>query len=267
VAICATGNYFAGVLWPPALQFFIDSHGWRPTFIGAGIVCVLTIAPLSLLLRRRPQLAIETVAVPAGGDGSRPFGLSPGTVVTLLCIAGLGCCVAMAMPQIHLVAYCSQLGYTAKQGADVLSVLFIGGIISRLVSGAISDRIGGIRTIVLGSSLQGVALLLFLSSSDLGALFFFSGLFGIVQGGIVPAYAIIVREHFATARAGQNIATILMFSLAGMALGGLFAGIIFDHTGSYTAAFVHAFAWNLLNLSIVVFLLRRSRWRAVPVAA
>jgi len=176
----------------------------------------------------------------------------------LLCIAGLACCVAMSMPQVHIVAYCGDLGYGVARGAEMLAVMLGLGIVSRLVSGVICDRIGGLRTLLLGSALQGVALLLFLPFDGLVSLYVISALFGLFQGGIVPSYAIIVREHFPASEAGARVGAIIMFTLLGMALGGWMSGKVFDLTGSYHAAFVNGLTWNALNLSIAYFLLRRT---------
>jgi MFS family permease len=140
----------------------------------------------------------------------------------------------------------------------MLSLMLACGIVSRLVSGLICDRIGGVRTLLLGSVLQGTALLLFLPFDGLVSLYAVSALFGLFQGGIVPSYAIIVREHFPPAEAGARVGTVLMATLFGMALGGWMSGKVFDLTGSYQAAFVNGIAWNLLNLSIALVLLRRS---------
>jgi MFS family permease len=181
----------------------------------------------------------------------------------------VACCVAMSMPQVHIVAYCGDLGYGAARGAEMLSLMLACGIVSRLVSGWICDRIGGLRTLVLGSVLQGVALLLFLPFDGLVSLYIISALFGLFQGGIVPSYAIIVREHFEPKEAGARVGTVLMATLFGMALGGWMSGKVFDLTGSYHAAFINGIGWNLLNLAIALFLLHRvrRRQRAVPVAA
>jgi MFS family permease len=165
----------------------------------------------------------------------------------------------MAMPQVHIVAYCGDLGFGAARGAEMLSLMLGFGIASRLVSGVICDRIGGLRTLLLGSVLQGVALLLFLPFDGLVSLYVISALFGLFQGGIVPSYAIIVREHFPAREAGQRVGTVLMCTLFGMAVGGWMSGKVFDLTGSYDAAFVNGIAWNVLNLAIAVFLLRQVR--------
>jgi MFS family permease len=162
------------------------------------------------------------------------------------------------MPQVHIVAYCADLGYGAARGAQMLSVMMAFGIASRLISGAICDRIGGLRTLLLGSALQGVALLLFLPFDSLASLFVIAALFGLFQGGIVPSYAIIVREHFPASEAGVRVGLVIMCSLAGMALGGWMSGKVFDLTGSYGPAFVNGIAWNALNLSIAFFLLYRT---------
>jgi MFS family permease len=265
VAICMSGNYVAGAIWPPVLQHFIDSVGWRQTYIGTGIFCAAVMLPLALALKRRPPvLDASTVASNASSLASdRPIGLSPATLQTLLCIAGVSCCVAMSMPQVHIVAYCGDLGFGAARGAEMLSLMLGFGIVSRLVSGWISDRIGGLRTLLLGAVLQGCALLLFFFFNGLVSLYVVSILFGLFQGGIVPSYALIVREHFTPKEAGARVGTVLMATLFGMALGGWMSGAIFDLTGSYRAAFANGIAWNLLNVSIVGWLLLRLRKRSV----
>jgi len=267
VAVCASGNYLAGALWPPIVQHFVESVGWRPTYIGLGIFCALAMPALALAMRAPPP-RVAPLSRSAGegrGEGvagTRPFGLSPNAALALLCVAGTACCVAMSMPQVHIVAYCGDLGYGAARGAQMLSLMLACGIVSRLVSGAICDRIGGLRTLLLGSALQGVALLLFLPFDGLVSLYVISALFGLFQGGIVPSYAIIVREHFAPAEAGVRVGTVLMFTLFGMALGGWLSGKVFDLTGSYEAAFINGLGWNLLNLAIALTLLARVRGRA-----
>ena len=237
VAICASGNYLAGAIWPPLIQHFIESFGWRNTYIGAGIFCALSMAALAPLLRRRaPQPVVAGSANSLPAAGGLPFNLPPNKATALLCVAGLSCCIAMAMPQVHIVAYCSDLGF-----------------------GAICDRIGGLRTLLLGSILQGTALLMFLPFDGLVSLYLVSAMFGLFQGGIVPSYTIIVREHFATEKIGMRVGTVIMFTMVGMALGGWMSGKVFDLTGSYHAAFLNGVAWNLLNTGIVIFLLRRTR--------
>ncbi|MFM9968836.1 MAG: MFS transporter [Burkholderiales bacterium] len=260
VAICISGNYLGGALWPPVVQHFVETVGWRQTYIGVGIFCVFAMLPLALLLRRRPPLPEAQSEAAAKAQGSaRPLGFSPGALQGLLCVAGLSCCVAMSMPQVHIVAYCTDLGFGAASGAQMLSVMLGFGIASRLISGWISDHIGGLRTLLLGSVLQGIALCLFLWFDGFVSLFVVAALFGLFQGGIVPSYTLIVREYFTPTEAGARVGTVLMATLFGMALGGWMSGAIFDLTGSYRAAFANGIAWNLLNIAIVLVLLNRAR--------
>jgi MFS family permease len=264
VAICASGNYLAGAVWPPIVQHFVETVGWRATYIGLGTFCALTMPLLAALMRQRPPKAVAAVvptrrASTAVVPSTQPFGLSLNQAQALLCVAGVACCVAMSMPQVHIVAYCGDLGYGAARGAEMLSLMLACGIVSRLVSGLICDRIGGLRTLLLGSVLQGVALLLFIPFDSLASLYIISALFGLFQGGIVPSYAIIVREHFPPAEAGARVGTVLMATLFGMALGGWMSGKVFDLTGSYDAAFLNGVGWNLLNLAITLLLMARLR--------
>ena len=284
LAICMSGNYLAGAVWPPIVQHFVGSVGWRQTYIGIGVFCVVAMVPLALVLRRRPpvasalaELSASSQAFSDGGDGrvglnalptlvappAGHLGLSPAMLQGLLCVAGVSCCVAMSMPQVHIVAYCGDLGFGAARGAEMLSLMLGMGVLSRLVSGWISDHIGGLRTLLLGSVLQGLALLLFLPFDGLVPLYVVSGMFGLFQGGIVPSYALIVREYFTPKEAGARVGTVLMATLFGMALGGWMSGKIFDLTGSYKAAFFNGIAFNLLNISIVLFLLYRVRRAAL----
>ena len=259
VALAAVGNYTAGTIWPPVVQHFISTSGWRATYIGIGLFCLVTIMPLILAMRARIDDHTEAAGAAARRQAEAPF--SPLTLQILLCIAGVGCCVAMAMPQVHIVAYCGDLGYGVARGAEMLSMMLGFGIISRIASGFIADRIGGVRTLLLGSLLQGVALFLYLWFDGLISLYVISALFGLFQGGIVPSYAIIVREYFSPREAGTRLGLVLMATLVGMALGGWMSGLIFDFTGSYRAAFLNGLGWNLLNVTIMTLILQRSRRR------
>ena len=208
----------------------------------------------------RPCSVLPVRPSAAGLDGTRgTLGLSSNTLMGLLIVAGVACCVAMSMPQVHIVAYCGDLGYGVARGAEMLSLMLGFGVVSRIGFGFIADRIGGLATLFVGSVLQGVALLMFVPSDGLMSLYVVSALFGLFQGGIVPSYALIVREYFSPQEAGARVGTVLMATLFGMALGGWMSGAIFDATGSYREAFVNGIGWNLLNVSIVLFLLYRAR--------
>ena len=265
VSICASGNYLAGTVWPPILQHFTATRGWRTTMLGVGVFCLLTMLPLTFALRRRSPVAHGPVAAAGAAVDVGSARVSPGRLQALLMVAGLGCCVAMSMPQVHIVAYASDLGHGVAHGAEMLSVMLGLGVVSRLASGWIADRIGGVRTLLLGSALQCLTLALYLPFDGLVSLYVVSALFGLSQGGIVPSYAIIVRESFAPREAGARIGAVVMATIVGMALGGWMSGALFDLTGSYQSAFVNGILWNLLNLAIAVWLLGLPR-RAMATA-
>ena len=259
VAIVASGNYLAGTVWPPIVQHFIETSGWRATYIGIGVFVIVSMLPLAMGLGRLPPAHAPAGTVSARSRGTAAsFGLTPQALQGILVLAGIACCVAMSMPQVHIVAYCGDLGYGPARGAQMLSLMLACGIVSRLAFGYISDHIGGLRTLLLGGALQCVALVLFLPFDGLVSLYVISALFGLFQGGIVPSYAIIVREFFDRAEAGARVALVITATLFGMALGGWMSGAMFDLTGSYRAAFLNGIAWNLVNVSIATWLLRRS---------
>jgi MFS family permease len=263
VAIAASGNYLAGTIWPPLIQHFVQTAGWRQTHLGIGVACALTMVPLALALRRNPPPQRHE-AVHRAASAQRSLGLSPAMLQTVLAVAGFCCCVAMSMPQVHIVAYCGDLGYGISRGAEMLSIMLGLGIISRVGSGFVADRIGGLPTLLLGSLGQMLALLLYLAFSSLGSLYLVSALFGLVQGGIVPSYAIVIREYLPAREAGMRFGVIIMATLLGMAFGGWISGVIFDATGSYRAAFANGALWNLLNACIALALLTRGARRVAP---
>ena len=257
VAIVVTGTYFAGALWPPILQASLDARGWRETFLIVAIVMAGVMLPMAAVLYRKPAALLAAQTAHAWTGAGRPLGLAPGTLQCLICVAGLGCCVAMAAPQVHIVAHVSDLGYAAQRGAEMLALMLGTGIISRIGSGFISDRIGGLRTLLLGSVLQALAIVAFLGADTLTLLYVVSAVFGLSQGGIVPSYTIIIRTFFPAQEAGRRVGWAMLFTFAGMALGGWMAGALYDLTGSYTASFINAIAFNVLNAAIVVYLARR----------
>ena len=269
VALASCGSYFAGAIWPPILQGLIADHGWRTAHLWVGIFCVATMLPLVLVLRRRSPIRDAPRVAAEGGRGAwpaRPFGLPPNALQALLMFSGFACCVAMAMPQVHIVAYCVDLGFGAARGAEMLSVMLATGVVSRLVSGFIMDRVGGVATLLLFATLQAVALALFIPFDGLVSLYIVSAVFGLFQGGLVPSYAIIVRENFAPKEAGTRVGLVLSSTLAGMAAGGWVTGAIFDATASYQMAVVHGILWNLAPMAIALWMLGRGSRRAEAVA-
>jgi MFS family permease len=260
VTLTSAGNYVAGTVWSPVVQHLIASIGWRGTHAGIGIASGVAIVLIGLIaMRGRAPDARAAVNVTSGNGATGALGLSFFSLQVLLCVASVCCCVAMSMPQVHIVAYCGDLGYGVAHGADMLAVMMAAGIVSRIGSGFIADRVGGLRTLLLGSVLQGTALALYLFYNGLVSLYVVSALFGLFQGGIVPSYAIIVREYFPPQQAGARVGIVLMTSMFGMALGGWLSGLIFDLTGSYSAAFLNGLGFNAVNITIVLWLLYRRR--------
>ncbi len=258
IGIVTSGSYLAGALWPPILQSWIDSSGWRQSLVWLAW-CSLSMLPLSLvyLKRNRDDSAINQAA--DRENWSRPLDMTAGQLQVALCVAGIGCCVAMSMPQIHLIPHVIDLGFDARDGAWMLSIMLGSGIVSRVASGFISDRIGGIRTLLLGSSLQALVIFLFIFVDTLTSLYLAAIAFGLVQGGITPSYMLIVRRFFRPDQAGSRIGLLFVATVGGMALGGWMAGALYDLSGSYTLSFINVIAFNIMNLAIVFYLLRRDK--------
>ena len=260
VTIVASGNYVGGTIWPPLVNWGVQSAGWRTTHIAVGIFCAVTMTLVLLLLRA--QIGGATARDHENAPPPRvDLRISTNALTALLCIASISCCVAMAMPQVHIVAYCGDLGYGVARGAEMLSLMMAFGVVSRIGSGFLADRIGGIRTLLIGSVAQGFALLFYLFFDSLSSLYIISAMFGLFQGGIVPSYAIIVRESMPASEAATRVGIVILASVVGMSFGGRVSGLIFDATGSYAAAFLNGLGWNALNITIMVTLLIRARQR------
>jgi MFS family permease len=260
VTIVASGNYVGGTIWPQVTEWGVQLAGWRTTFMAIGIFCAVAMTIMLLLLRTQIGGATRRShdnAPPPRVDLRLPIN----TLTVLLCVASISCCVAMAMPQVHIVAYCGDLGYGVARGAEMLSLMMAFGVVSRIGSGFLADRIGGIRTLLIGSVAQGFALLFYLFFDSLSSLYVISAMFGLFQGGIVPCYAIIVRESMPAREAATRVGIVIFASVFGMSFGGWVSGVIFDATGSYGAAFLNGLGWNALNITIVVGLLLRARQR------
>ncbi|WP_417669314.1 MFS transporter [Roseibium sp.] len=262
VAAAACGNYLAGVLWPSFIQWSFTFTDWRSTYFMIAAICVVTMVPLSFFLRRPPPIRTDIPSGASASFGLKQANMSPRALQGLLVLAGLGCCVAMSMPQVHIVAYCVDLGYGVARGADMLAIMVGAGVVSRLASGLLADKIGGVKTLLIGSIGQCLALFLYLPFDGLASLYLVSLIFGLAQGGIVPSYAVIVREYLPAREAGQRVGFVIMATVLGMALGGWMSGWIYDLTGSYEAAFVNGIAWNFLNIGVMVLILMRGRERA-----
>ena len=271
VVVVASGSYLAGAIWPLAMNASMPLIGWRGTYVAIGVAVAATVVPLAWPMRRRPSAEMFAKAEEATRIARADVGLSPRWLVALLAVAGFSCCVAMSMPQVHIVAYCGDLGYGVARGAEMLSLMLFLGIASRIGSGFVADAIGGAPTLLIGSFMQGVALLLYLRFDGLTSLYVVSGIFGLFQGGIVPMYAVICREFLPPREAGAKIGLVVSATIFGMAFGGYSSGVIFDLTSSYRMAFLNGVAWNALNFAVVGWLFARRRTpasnaRPAPVA-
>ena len=263
VALVASGNYLSGAIWPILLAGILEDSGWRAAYAVLAVATVVIVIPLAFALRRQVPESAHDMAEAASVANAQSSGLSHRALAWLLGVAGVGCCVAMSMPQVHIVSYCVDLGYGPAVGAEMLALMLLGGVGSRILSGLLADQLGGVRTLLLGSVLQAIALVLYLPSDALVSLYVVSLIFGLSQGGIVPSYALIVREYMPAREAGARVGFVLMATIMGMALGGWMSGWIYDVTGSYQMAFWNGIAWNGLNIAIMLWLLSRSRPRGV----
>lgn len=261
VAFAASGSYLSGAAWPLIIEHFLAIQDWRIIHVEIGVFVPMVMVPIGLLLKRRLETVTYAQAEAATEAARNELGLSPNVLQAVLVVAGFACCMAMSMPQVHLVAYCGDLGYGVAVGTQIIALMLGLGVISRLASGAVADRIGAGPMLILGSSMQGAALLLYLFFNSKSSLYVISGLFGLFQGGIVPMYAVIIRKYLPPREAGIRISLVLMATVLGMACGGLAAGYIFDATGSYRLAFLHGSLWNGVNLALVSWLIVWPRLR------
>ncbi len=261
VALVASGNYLSGAIWPTLLSGILQREGWQQVYLSLALITLVVVIPLSLLLRRQVPVEAHSTAAAAAQIKAQSVGFSPRALQYILGLAGIGCCVAMSMPQVHIVSYCVGLGYGPAVGAEMLSLMLLGGVVSRVISGLVADQLGGLTTLLIGSVLQCIALFLFLPYDGMVSLYVVSMLFGLAQGGIVPSYALVVREYMPPQEAGARVGFVMMMTILGMALGGWMSGWIYDVTGNYQLAFINGIVWNGMNIAILLMLLKRSRPR------
>jgi MFS family permease len=266
MALVASANYLSGAVWPTVLAGVLAQSGWRAVYLTLAVITVVVVPFLAMLLRRQvPDAAawatVETIS------NSANISMSPARLQICLGFAGVACCVAMSMPQVHIVSYCVGLGYGPVAGAEMLALMLFGGVLSRIFFGLLSDRLGGVRTLLLGSALQCLGLAFYLPYDGLVSLYTVSLIFGLSQGGIVPSYALIVREYMPAKEAGARVGFVLMMTIWGMALGGWMSGWIYDVSGSYQMAFLNGIMWNLINIGLVVALFFRKPAPHHPIAA
>ena len=266
MALVASANYLSGAVWPTVLAGVLAQSGWRAVYLTLAVITVVVVPFLAMLLRRQvPDAAVGATVKTISNSAN--ISMSPARLQICLGFAGVACCVAMSMPQVHIVSYCVGLGYGPVAGAEMLALMLFGGVLSRIFFGLLSDRLGGVRTLLLGSALQCLGLAFYLPYDGLASLYTVSLIFGLSQGGIVPSYALIVREYMPAKEAGARVGFVLMMTIWGMALGGWMSGWIYDVSGSYQMAFLNGIMWNLINIGLVVALFFRKPAPHHPIAA
>ena len=263
LALISSGSYLAGAMWPPVFERAIAAFGWRQTMLWYALVEIVVIVPLAAIyFRAAPEVIHPAATIASNGKSARVLGWPPNLVFGMMCAAAVMCCIPMAMPQGHLVAFCSDLGLSRSIGAVMLSVLLGTAFLSRQIWGAISDRIGGLATVLIGSAWQAASMTAFLLTQSEAGLFTVAAAFGLGFSGIIPAYVLALRELFPASEASWRIPTLLLFSGCGMALGGWLAGLLYDHFGYYAPAFAAGIGANILNLLVVGTLVGRQRLTA-----
>ena len=264
LALISSGSYLAGAIWPPVFERAIAGIGWRQTMLCYAIAEIVVIVPLAAIYFRHPPEDVRPAATLGAGSGARRlFGLPRNLVFAMMCGASVLCCLPMAMPQGHLVAFCSDLGISRSIGALMLSVLLGTAFVSRQIWGAIADRIGGLATVLIGSACQAASMAGFLFTQNETGLFTVAAAFGLGFSGIIPAYVLAVRELFPASEASWRVPTLLLFSGSGMALGGWLAGAIYDYAGFYAIAFAIGIFFNLVHLALIGVLVWRQRLRTI----
>tara|TARA_A200000113_G_scaffold181437_1_gene167410 strand:- start:1077 stop:2288 length:1212 start_codon:yes stop_codon:yes gene_type:complete len=253
VAIIASANYVAGAFWPLIISYFLETMTWKDVYLYIALICIIIMIPISFFLKNNISQNESDITTEA--SNSKLTNLSPSALQTLLILAGIGCCLAMAMPQVHIVALCVERGFGLSIGAEILAVMLFSGMISRVGFGYLSDKIGPVYTLFIGSLLQMISLVFFLPFDSQLSLYIVSLMFGLSQGGIVPAYAMIVRKYLPLKEVGERVGLVIMATIVGMGLGGWMSGEIFDITQSYKLAFVNGIFWNFTNLLIVTFIM------------
>jgi MFS family permease len=267
LALIWSGQYIAGIVWPTLFERAMTAYGWRATMAAFAVVVTVAVPIAALFLPLTPP-APPVFGFADAGTRRQVLGMRPNWVLTILCAAIFLCCVPMAIPPGHLVAFCSDIGIPAAEGAAMLSVMQAGALTSRMFWGWLSDRIGGLNTVLAASACQALAIAAFLATQNEAGLFAISAAYGLGFSGLIPAYIMAIRELYPSREASWRVPTLLFIGMGGMAFGGWFAGALYDHFGFYGPAFAIGALFNLANLVLIGFLVLRQRWGgALPVMA
>jgi MFS family permease len=255
IALISSGQYFAGVVWPALFERAIASIGWQTLMTAYGLLVLATVLPAALLLR--PVPAAPQYSTDATAQDRQCGGMRPNVVQALMCAAAFCCCIPMALPQAHLVAFCADVGISPTRSATMLSVMLAAAFVARQAWGALADRIGGLGTVLAGSCLQALAIVAFSLTQDEAGLFVVAAAYGLGFAGIIPAYAVAVRDVFPSSEASWRMPLTLFAGMSGMAVGSWFAGVLYDYFGTYAPAFIAGIIFNIANLLLIGFLVLR----------
>ena len=258
LALIASGSYLAGAMWPSIFASSIAAYGWRTTMLWYAVAVIIVVVPAALIFLKEPPEAAPLRGASTDGATRRlVLGWPPNVVFAMLTAALFLCCLPMAMPQGHVVALCGDLGINATYGAAMLSLMLASAFLSRQVWGIISDRIGGLLTILIGSAVQTLTLSGFLITQNEVGLFAVAAAFGLGFSGLIPATILAARELFPASEASWRIPVLLLSSALGMAAGGWLAGILYDYFGAYGPAFTTGIVINLAHFSVIGVLVWR----------
>jgi MFS family permease len=257
VSLVASGQHLCGAIWPFLIKDFLLDGEWRNAHLFIALVCSIFIPILFFFLgQKSPNIKkdFSNIKKEENVNSNLKLSISDKKVQVLLMFAGVFCCIAMSMPQVHIVPLCIDNGFGLAVGTEILSFMLFAAVTSRVLFGLLSDKIGPIQTLILGSTLQAISLSMFLPFNSQISLYIVAICFGLSQGGIVPIYAVIISKFLPENEVAERVGLLIFATIIGMSLGGWLSGLIYDYTNSYQMAFLNGIFWNLVNLSIMVYL-------------
>ena len=257
VSLVASGQHLCGAIWPFIIKDFLIEGDWRNAHLFIALICSIFIPILFYFIgNKSPNSKNNTLVLEEikNTNSNLKLPISNQRVQTLLMIAGIFCCVAMAMPQVHIVPLCIDSGFGLGVGTEILSFMLFAAVTSRVLFGLLSDKIGPIQTLILGSALQAISLSMFLPFDSQLSLYIVAIFFGLSQGGIVPIYAVIISKFLPANEVAERVGLLIFATIIGMSLGGWLSGEIYDYTSSYSFAFLNGIFWNIINLIIMIYL-------------
>jgi MFS family permease len=260
VSVISVGPAISGFAWPQVYRWLLPEHGWRETLIIYGVTAGVLMFLCAFYVRPSPVARAKAARAPEDLSG---LPMSSWSLMALLSAAGFCCCAAMAMPFVHMVAFCGDLGLSPARGSEAISLILLTAVAATFAMGRLSDHIGPLKVSILCSAIQIVSLTGYVFVQGLAGIYTLSLIHGIPYIAIVQGYALILRRLYGPTIAGWRLGVVMLFAMAGMAVGGWMGGAMFDATLSYRPAFQLALAFDLLNLMLLgglYFRQGRVRW-------